>query len=240
MSSTPSAPGLMPGAVVSSDGAGAPERPAHRSVSDKSRIRDGSLRPAGIGRWVAFILLSIALHASFLLSRPAGMSVAALSQVSDGAPTVMRLLDGEIGRSRPPNIESEWKPLEPLALQRLRKPRMVEFVPINLPPAQFDEDLYLPVSRVTLRPSPRARVAVPYPPGVAVAGSASAKVVVFIDDDGSVAKVDLAKDQAATPFAMAAKTTFEHLRYRPALLDGKPVKVRVIVEVTFEDREAKS
>ena len=116
---------------------------------------------------------------------------------------------------------------------------MLDFMPVDPVASAIDENDYLPISRVTLRPVPVTRIAVPYPPGALGGASTDAKVVLFIDEDGSVAKVTLAKDQAATPFAMSAKATFERVRYRPAQLDGKPVKVRLVVAVTFQDRESK-
>ena len=116
---------------------------------------------------------------------------------------------------------------------------MLDFMPVDPVASEIDENDYLPISRVTLRPVPVTPIAVPYPPGAHGGASTDAKVLLFIDEDGSVAKVALAKDQAATPFAMSAKATFERVRYRPAQLDGKPVKVRVVVAVTFEDRQSK-
>ena len=116
---------------------------------------------------------------------------------------------------------------------------MLDFMPADVTATEIDESQYLPISRVTLRPVPATPVAVPYPPGAHGGPSTDAKVVLFIDEDGTVAKVALAKDQEATPFAMSAKATFERVRYRPAQRDGKPVKVRVVIAVTFEDRQAK-
>jgi len=200
-----------------------------------------ALPPHG-ARCVGFILLSIALHATFLLSHPGTASrspyEASLQRARESLPIEVRLRSGELPRAQ--TVESEWKPLQPLARQNARRQQMMKFVPFELRDDEFDESAYLPTSQVTLRPSPATPVAVPYPDNTQVVPATSAKVLVFIDEDGTVAKVRLAKDQAPTPFALSAKATFEHVRYHPALIDRTPVKVRVVVVVTFEDRQAKS
>ena len=121
----------------------------------------------------------------------------------------------------------------------MAKPRLLDFVPVNPQVSPFDESAYLPISRLTLRPSPATPIAVPYPPGVAAGASRTERLIVYIDADGSVAKVAFAGDGAPSPFAVAAKKIFESVRYRPGLVGDTPVKARVIVVVTFEDRAAK-
>lgn len=207
-----------------------------------ARRRFAASRLGAGSRWTIFIALSIALHGSLLMSGPrVPRQPTALPDVSSTAVEV-RLVGMPAADLPRQNVraEGEWKPLQPLPFQQSRRPpSMLDFVPVDSVPSEIDENDYLPISRVTLRPVPVTRIAVPYPPGARGGASTDAKVVLFIDEDGSVAKVALAKDQAATPFAISAKATFARVRYRPAQLDGKPVKVRVVVAVTFEDRESK-
>lgn len=203
-------------------------------------IQRPDVRARDAARWSCFILASVALHALFLLtSGSRGADESAGDAV--GARTVeVRLVDPTNPAPRV-RVESEWTPLQPLPKESegSRHPRMLDFLPPNTASREIDESAYLPLSRVTLRPSPMAPIAVPYPAGVSAAASTAAKVVVYIDEDGTVAKVALAKDQPASAFALAAKSSFESARYHPALLDGTPVKVRLVVMVTFEDRQAK-
>ena len=241
MSECPTAPGLVPGAVVSSaaSNAGVPVMPALRRIA----LRGGDVvaRLGEGGRWTLFVVLSLALHASLLLPGPRGTARSTWDAPFGANSVEVRLVtwaDADTAPA-PASVASEWQPLKPLPVQRLQQRRMLDFVPVDPPRAEFDESAYLPISRVTLRPIPATRIAVPYPAGVTAGESTEAKIVLFIDDDGSVAKVALAKDQAMTPFARSALSTFERVRYHPAQVDGKPVKVRVVVAVTFEDRQAK-
>src|SRR5690349_6941168 len=243
MSICASAPGMAPGAVAfcadmnsSRDAMAAGSLDAQRAHGQSPGMRLG----AG-GRWFVFILLSIALHASFLWSGSRAPMASSAPGLSWNAHSVdVRLIGAPDATPEHASVESEWKPLQPLPVQHARHARMLDFVPVDLPRTEIDESAYLPISRVTLRPTPATTIAVPYPAGVDAAASTEARIVLFIDEDGGVAKVALAKDQAPTPFALSAIATFERVRYRPALLDGKPVKVRVVVAVTFEDRQAKA
>ena len=234
------APGIAPGAVFScaDESARAATVPAlHAGVTGRRSVV--SRFGAGL-RWTIFIALSMALHASILMSGPrAPRESAALPGVSNVVEVRLIGMPAADSPRQDVRSEAEWKALQPFPLQQTRGTRMLDFVPVETVVAEIDENDYLPISRVTLRPVPVTPIAVPYPPGARGGASTEAKVVLFIDEDGGVAKVALAKDQAATPFAMSAKATFERVRYRPAQLDGKPVKVRVIVAVTFEDRDSK-
>ena len=242
MSTCASAPGMAPGAVAFCAGTNAcRDAMATKSFGGARAVGQGSgMRLGAGGRWFVFILLSVALHASFLLSGPrTPMRGSALETFAGPHSIDVRLIGMPDAAPDRASVESEWKSLRPLPVQHARRPRMLDFVPVDPPRPEIDESAYLPISRVTLRPTPATPIAVPFPAGVDAAASTEAKIVLFIDEDGSVAKVALAKDQAPTPFALSAKATFERIRYRPALLDGKPVKVRVVVAVTFEDRQTK-
>lgn len=240
MSSHLTAPGVAPGAVFScaDESAGAASVVA-ANAGVKRRTSVASRFGAG-WRWTIFIALSLALHASILVSGPrATRQATAMTGASN--PVEVRLIGIPSSDSFGHDVraEGEWRPLQRLPVQQVRRPHMLDFVPVDPVQTEIDENDYLPISRVTLRPVPVTPIAVPYPPGARAGASTDARVVLFIDEDGSVAKVAFAKDQAATPFAMSAKATFERVRYRPAQLDGKPVKVRVVVAVTFEDRQSK-
>jgi outer membrane biosynthesis protein TonB len=196
-------------------------------------------------RWTLFLLVSLAVHAAFLFpSARHGASRIELDTPFGGGRLDVALFPPAAPAAAPSAVEAEWTPLPALPRykpQGGRRTRLLEFAPVDVATSAIDESAYLPISRVTLRPSPFAPILVPFPTvaGAEPAASRTAKVVVFIDEDGSVAKVMLAKDQSPSPFALAALKTFEHARYRPALLNETPVKVRVVIAVTFEDREAK-
>jgi hypothetical protein len=190
-------------------------------------------------RWGFFIVVSVVLHAMFLLTPGSrGTRQPGLDVPFDAGSMEVRLPALSIPLPARASVESEWTPLRPLPQPRIHKPRLLGFAPPDLEPRRFDESAYLPISRLTLRPSPVTPVAVPYPLGVAAVASRTEKIVVFIDEDGTVAKVAFIGDHAPSPFAFAAKKTFERVRFRPALVGGTPVKARLVVVVTFEDRAA--
>ena len=235
------APGAVPGAVFSCDAASSSGRVAAVFRDLFAMGNRSSSRRGERVRWPVFVSLSLALHGTLVLTAPRTTGESPLGPSSFPRPLAVQLVaipGSDAMPSRTP-VESEWTELQPLPVPRHRPMRMLEFVPIDPLPADIDESAYLPISRVTLRPIPVTPIAVPYPTGVEVSPSTEAKIVLFIDEDGGVAKVMFAKDQAPTPFAMSAKATFERVRYRSALLDGRAVKVRMVVAVTFEDREAK-
>lgn len=191
-------------------------------------------------RWGFFVVVSVALHAMFLLTPGSrGTRQPGLDVPFDTGSMEVRLPALSIVAPARADVESEWTALQPLPQPHVHKRRLLDFVPADLEPRRFDESAYLPISRVTLRPSPVTPIAVPYPPGFAAAASRNEKLIVFIDEDGSVAKVAFAGDRLPSPFAIAAKKTFENVRYRPALVGDTPVKARVVVVVTFEDQAAK-
>ena len=222
---------------------------ALRAVQQRFRVMVSSMaRGAKEGvhagmRWTVFLLVSVAVHAAFLLTSPSrGGSRIELDAPFAGGRLDVALFSPMVPIPVPSAIESEWTTLPSLPQykpQGARRTRLLEFTPVDVASPEIDESAYLPISRVTLRPSPLRPILVPFPTGPEPAASRTAKVVVFIDEDGSVAKVMLAKDQSPSPFALAALKTFEHARYHPALLNQTPVKVRVTVAVEFEDREAK-
>ena len=193
-------------------------------------------------RWTLFLLVSMAVHVAFLLpSAPRGASRVELEAPFSGTRLNVTLFS-PAAPAWAPNAEAEWTPLPSLPQykpQDAQRTRLLEFTPVDIAASEIDDSAYLPLSRVTLRPSPLAPILVPFPTDAAPAASRTAKVVVFIDEDGSVAKVMLAKDQSPSPFSLAALKAFEQARYHPALLNRTPVKVRMIVAVEFEDREAK-
>jgi TonB family protein len=135
--------------------------------------------------------------------------------------------------------------LEPLtSTQRVRpyKPKyaaLVPFTPVDFRPPAFDEAAYLPGSRLTQRPRVLEQVVVPYPRQASESRVVVARILVFIDEDGRVAKV-VSRSHLSPEFEDAARTTIEKARFRPGEIDGKPVKARMLIEVTFDGAERKA
>ena len=138
--------------------------------------------------------------------------------------------------------ESQWRALPPIAPRSVRSrqyPAMLEFRPVDLPPRAFDEQAYRALSAVTLAPTPIRPVAVPYPEGIAVAGTVTTRLTLFIDEDGNVAKLIAGDSQVPDTFVQAAKDAFEPAKFRPGTLNGESVKAKMVIDVEFEDHGEK-
>jgi hypothetical protein len=190
--------------------------------------------------------LSVALHAAFLFGSRMSDFRAAPASAPAGSGVEVRLTNVESteppARERMAAVESQWRSLDPIAQRSVRArqyPAMLEFRPVDLPPRAFDEKAYRALSAVTVAPTPVRPVAVPYPEGVAVAGTVTARLTLFIDEDGNVARLIAGETQVPDAFVQAAKDAFEPAKFRPAEVDGTPVKVRMVIDVEFEDQAAK-
>jgi hypothetical protein len=140
----------------------------------------------------------------------------------------------------PTALESAWQPLQPMAQRTLRTsrpyPSMLEFRPVDIPPRAFDERPYLPLSKLTQPPTPIRPVAVPYPEGMAVNGTVTARLTLFIDEQGNVARVIVGSTELPDAFVQSARDAFEPAKFLPGKIDGEPVKAKMVIDVEFEDR----
>jgi hypothetical protein len=189
----------------------------------------------------ACVGISIGLHAAFLLVARVGNFSEASSSAPASSGVQARLTVAEPLVPAPVvSHEPALQPLKPIPQRAARSsrsyPSMLEFRPVDIPPRAFDESPYLPVGKLTRAPSPIVPVNVPYPEGTAVTGTVVARLTLFIDEDGHVVRVVIGSGELPDAFVQAAKDAFEAARFRPGQIDGTPVKVRMVVDVEFEDR----
>jgi TonB family protein len=193
------------------------------------------------GRWTACFTASVFAHAVVVVPMFAGGAWSIAAGPSAPSGLEVRLASPSVTDAAAPPREA----LEPLATtERVRpyKPRyaaLVPFTPVDFRPPAFDEAAYLPGSRLTQRPKPLAQVVVPYPKQASESRLMVARILVFIDEDGSVAKV-VSRSHLPPEFEEAARNTFEKARFRPGEIDGRPVKARMLIEVTFDGAERKA
>ena len=192
---------------------------------------------------LACVAISIGLHAAFLFGSRMGDFHTAASEEPAGSSVEVRLSNIQTvedgAREQTSEVEAQWRPLRPIANRKLtvqQYPALLEFRPLDIRPRTFNETAYRPLAAVTLPPAPIQPVAVAYPEGTAVRGTVTARVTLFIDEEGNVAKVSVAAGELPDAFAQAAKDAFEPAKFRPGQVDGAPVKVRMVVDVEFEDR----
>lgn len=202
-----------------------------------------NLRPREFRVAVACIAVSIGLHAAFLLVARVGSFNEGFSDTPASGGVEVRLRAAEpIVLALVASSESAWQPMQPIK-RTLRTsqpyPSMLEFRPVDIPRRGFDESLFLPLAKLTLPPAPLATLAVSYPEGTGVTGTVTARLTLFIDEDGNVARVVVGSAELPDAFVQAAKDAFEPAKFRPGQIDGTPVKVRMVVDVEFQDRGEK-
>ena len=192
----------------------------------------------------ACVAISIGLHAAFLLvARVSNFNESSSSVLGSGGVHVRLMAAEPVVLAPVAPSEPSLRPLQPISKRSWRSsspyPPMLEFRPVDIPPRAFDESPFLPLAKLTLPPSPLANVAIPYPEGTAVTGSVTARLTLFIDEEGNVARVVVGSTELPDAFVQAAKDAFEPAKFRPGLIDDTAVKVRMVVDVEFEDRGEK-
>lgn len=115
---------------------------------------------------------------------------------------------------------------------------------VEAPPAG-SSDTYLSRDAVDLGPQPVGLIQIPYPDGVQPATQRAlqagqvhtGRLTLYIDENGSVRRVQIHGDELPAPFQEAARNAFLQARFVPGQRMGQPVKVRIDIEVSFDDRD---
>jgi TonB family protein len=104
-----------------------------------------------------------------------------------------------------------------------------------MPPGRPEGEDYLPRSALTLAPQALGLVALSYPEE-APAGQHQGVLTLFIDEQGVVQRVRIESgDQELPPvFQEAARQAFLAARFTPGELQGRAVKSRIRIQVSFE------
>ena len=107
-------------------------------------------------------------------------------------------------------------------------------VPAPIAVSEFNEDEYIPVARLAVRPRAMGRISVPYPPDVDRTGVSSAKLTLFIDEEGTVVKLKVDDSDLPPQFQETANNAFAQARFKPGRTDDHAVKSRMRIEVMFD------
>jgi protein TonB len=102
-----------------------------------------------------------------------------------------------------------------------------------------DED-YLPRSALTVAPRSLAAVLVDYPYFDGESDQYTGEFDLFIDDNGGVVRVANATPALPGILAMAVREAFLAARFSPGEIEGRPVRSRMRIEVTFDSRRLPS
>lgn len=106
-------------------------------------------------------------------------------------------------------------------------------------PLAFDESIFIPSAKLSVRPVPVGEILVPYPEGFEGRGLSKAILSLFIDEEGAVVRVNVDKSAVPVQFQEAATEVFARASFRPGEIDGRPVKSRMSIEVTFDSEAAR-
>jgi hypothetical protein len=96
---------------------------------------------------------------------------------------------------------------------------------------------YLPRSMLTVAPRALTPVVIDYPRFDGEADFYSGEFDLFIDDDGRVARVAVATPDLPGILGNAVHEAFLSARFVPGELEGRPVRARIRIEVTFDSRK---
>jgi protein TonB len=212
-------------------------------------------RRAGL-RWC---VVGVACVHAIVLLAPLRPAVAQSASVAVGQPLHVRLVPASAQRplateAAPPVATRAAEALQPGARDprsALRDEVLTDKTteqPIeraaDTPPAVFhaadvDAD-YLPRSALTAGPRPLTPVVIDYPYFDGEADQYAGKFDLFIDDTGGVVRVASATPDLPGILANAVREAFLTARFSPGEVEGRPVRSRMRIEVTFDSRRLPS
>jgi len=195
-------------------------------------------RSSSIVRWTLCGIGSVALHFA-LLSGTRSPSAGRTSFGESASSIEVQLAMAPKAEIRATESTAQWQPLPRWSADRPRFapfPALLPFRGIDRELDSIDEKAYLPVSRLTIRPTPVKGIFVPYPDAAQRNGRMSARLALLIDEDGTVVKVSSNDPQLPAIFAESAINAFAHARFHPGRIGETAVKTRMVVDVEFEER----
>lgn len=109
--------------------------------------------------------------------------------------------------------------------------------PAALPPAvmvEVESDSYLPRKRLSMPPIAKTAIVLEPPPGEMVSARLVGILLLFIDEQGRVQRVDAEEPTLPPAFEQVAREAFMAAEFSPGEVDGRAVKSRQRVEVVFD------
>jgi TonB family protein len=184
--------------------------------------------------YLVCIAVSIGLHSLLLLSGNRGARIS--GHAGDGSDLNVALVSTPAFEdvAVPSDSALAPTPLPSISTPVRRRPKLLPFSPMDLPPSQFDESAYQPLSKLTTPPTAAQEIMISYPQGPDRVGVLVAALTLFIDEDGSVAKVRVDEPRAPAAYEEAAVDAFSKARFKPGMAGAQPVKTRMVIRVAFE------
>lgn len=104
------------------------------------------------------------------------------------------------------------------------------------PAAAATPDAYHARRELSRAPKPLGPIDITFPPGVPTPGRHSAVLAIYIDEAGTVRKVQPVDAPLPDAFEEAARNAFLAARFRAGEREGRVVKSFIHIEVVFEER----
>jgi periplasmic protein TonB len=195
------------------------------------------------GRQLGISLLVVsALHVAFLwagegtlyASSPTDRSVRVAS-ITLSVPRLPAPLPAEVPSMRP----AVRPAAAPAAMRSQSAPVASEFLAeeptaTTAEPESATTEDFVPAAQLSSRPTAIDPIEVPYPDAES-AKDLTATVELYIDQDGRVVALEPTDQATLAPnYLDAARSAFVGARFAPGLLEGRPVKSRLTIEISFE------
>ena len=183
--------------------------------------------------WLACLGASLALHL-VLLATSGSQETSGGSPFAGSMDLRVALVDAFLPSPDSVSTNGPLPKLEAGDLKPMRGyPKLLKFSPVDLPPRKFDESLYHPLSALTTPPTAASEISVSYPSDPR-GGLLVAALTLFIDEDGTVAKVRAEAPHAPASYEKAAIEAFSNARFKPGMARSSAVKTRMVIRVAFD------
>lgn len=226
-----------------------PETGSHGIVCPKS-VEGGS--PDAAGRLGLALAASLALHLALIL----GVQIKAVQQAGKPQPAMEVRIERRAGQAGGPALLTRepavappaGKAAEPVREEKAAAPAMpaspvAEPISPLLPALEvplLEDPTWYPAKQVDAHPVALSLIRPAYPDGAAAQGvEGNVVVLLLIDEAGAVKEAAVAEANPEGYFEESALAAFREAHFAPAQKNGRAVKSRVLIRVTYElkDRE---
>lgn len=200
------------------------------------------------GRLALALAVSLALHLAFIF----GVQVKAAQRAGRPLPVMEVRIERPMGQASSPTLltrELSVTPVtnaaaEPVRDEKAAAPPVMPASPVAeqsaplLPALEvplIEDPTWYPAKQVDVHPTALYLIKPAYPDKAAEQGKeGSVVVLLLIDEAGGVKEVTVAEAEPEGYFEESALSAFRNARFVPAQKNGRAVKSRVLIRVTYE------
>lgn len=123
--------------------------------------------------------------------------------------------------------------LEESVTQDVAEPRTASLEPL-IDASPMTDGRYWPGKLLDTRPQATSPVVIPFPEGFISIRTGRAVLQLFIDEVGSIDRIDVLEIEGPVEFADLAKRTLQSTRFSPGLKDHMAVRSTIKIEIAFQ------